>query len=87
MDSIEGRYVAEDGTYTLGTHTISADEFELNGLANHALSQSDSKGPYMAMYYHGGTYDANSRTFTTNATNVADGPDWRQSVLYYLDPA
>src|SRR5439155_8169307 len=72
--------------YGLGTVALLADETEENGVANHPRRHSDDRGLRRVMYYHGGTYDASAMTFTTNSTTVADGPDWRQSVIYYGYP-
>ncbi len=72
--------------HSLGTATLAASDGRENGLAGHALHQIGSTVTNLAMYYHGGTYNAAARTFTTNSTTVPDGPDWRQSVLYYGYP-
>src|SRR5204863_1120431 len=70
----------------LGTSTLAASDGRENGLVGHALHQSGSSVTNLAMYYHGGTYNAATRSFTTNSTTVSDGADWRQSVIYYGYP-
>lgn len=86
VESSDARYCMEDGTIALGTYSLLADDSNPIGVADHPLYFFDCRNAYLAMYYHGGTYNAATRTFTTNATVVSDGPDWRQSVIYFGDP-
>jgi len=83
IQSEERRFIAEDLTSSLGKYALIADDSNMNGLAGHPWNFQDAHSAQMVMYYHGGTYNPSTRTFTTNSTIVGDGPDWRQSVIYF----
>ncbi len=80
------------GDNALGVHSASADESQGNGLTGHSFYYQNNRDARMAMYYHTGVYNPTSGVFTVNTnidvgtSKIGDGPDWRQSILYYGYP-
>ncbi|HPC61415.1 MAG TPA: RHS repeat-associated core domain-containing protein [Verrucomicrobiota bacterium] len=83
VTSFEGDYLKDDHSIALGIEALTMDESWGNGLSFHPLHYYDGRGAALVMYYHGGTYDPFSGSFATNGLTPGDGPDWRQSVIYY----
>jgi YD repeat-containing protein len=86
VESWDARFCMDGTDDLLGTYALVGDEWNPIGTADHPFFFFDCRNAYMAMYYHGGTYNPSTRTFTPNGTDTSHGPDWRQSVLYFGNP-
>ena len=86
VESWDARFCMDGDDNELGAYALLADGSNPTGLADHPLCYSDNRNANMVMYYHGGVYDPATRAFTPNGTDTSDGPDWRQSVIYFGYP-
>ncbi len=72
--------------HAAGNSTLIGSGILGKGYGGHPFAVYDGSGPKQALCMHGGTYNAATRTFTTNGTSAADGPDWRQSIITWGCP-
>ncbi|HWX22089.1 MAG TPA: RHS repeat-associated core domain-containing protein [Candidatus Binatia bacterium] len=71
------------GSEGFGNTALRGSEALGKGLAGHEFFSADGQSAWKAFYYHGGVFDPATRTFTMGAGNIADGPDWRQSIVLW----
>lgn len=86
VESWEGLFAPAINDTLLGIGQTRYTDEAGKGRAGHPLEWTDSKGPWRSSYYHAGTYDANTRMFEVAQGGVQDGPDWRQSTIFWGRP-